>query len=449
MPVVAAAAVALSGCSLEVLNPGAIQDADLNTAELMPVLVAGASSEYNNIHDNLAFDVAMLTDEAAGTGSYSTTQEYRRGIWTWEDSNGHWGRMHEAEWSAGEAWVRLGEVLGSSANSSADAAKLFVLMGFSHIRLGEAFCDVAYDVGPAQPRTAAFDSAIVAFNQAITIGTAAGSSGAHWVLAARAGIAQAQLGRGDFAAANTAAQAFFNNGGTLGFVDEALYHAQANQNIIWQESWGRAEEGVYRTMAKDLADAGDPRTPYTKCGEWNNPTDPYPDIIDGGVTPTGDCTGQGSGAHQGADGAHAHYRQDKYTERGSNIPRATGTEMRLIQAEAALQGTPNYATFIGHINAVRAYHGLGALPTPTTMGSLSWPYDLTDMSAMAILDRERYAELWLTGRRLFDMDRWDHPFLNGGWVVGSIAVANRVACFPISKNECQQNPELDGSPACS
>ena len=449
VPVAAAVAVVMSGCSLEVLNPGAIQDSDLTTPELMPVLVAGASAEYNDIGDTYAFDIARLTDEAAGTGSYTATQEYRQGIFNWEDSEGDWEQAHEAAWAAGEAWARLSDVLGSDASTSADAAKVWALMGFAHMRLGENFCFLVYDVGEAQARTAAFDSAIIAFNQAITIGTAAGANGAHWAHAGRAGIAQAHVGRGDWTAANAAAANFFANGGTIGWVDQALYHPQANQNVIWQESWGRAEIGVYRSLAQAMFEGpdADPRVAFTKCGEWNNPTDPYPAIISGSSSPTGNCTGQGSGAHQGADGDHAHYRQDKYNDRGSDIDRATGVEMRLIQAEAALQGTPNYATFIGHINAVRAHFGLGPLAQPTAMGTLqfsagNWAAYLADGDALPILDRERYATLWMTGRRLFDLDRWDHPFLNGGWVTGSAAIANRVSCYPVPKNECQLNPNL-------
>lgn len=445
----AAIAVVMSGCSLEVLNPGAIQDADLITPELMPVLVSGVSAEYNDIGDIFAFSGARLTDEVAGTGSYTSTQEYRQGIFDWEASEGFWEQAHEAAWAAEQAWVRLGEVLEGGENSSPDAARLFVLRGMAHMRLGENFCHLVFNVEDWVDRTVAFDSAIANFNRAITIGTAAGASGAHWVTAAQAGIAQAHVGRGDWAAAATAAAAVTD----ISFVDNAIYHPQANTNQVWNESWGRAEVGVYRTLAQRMYDAEmDPRVAYTRCGEWNNPADPYPAIITGGVTSTGDCSGQGSGAHQGADGDHAHYRQDKYTDRGGDIPRASGVEMRLIQAEAALQGTPDYTEFIGHINAVRAHYGLAALAAPTAMGTFEFPQDETNMTdALAILDRERYATLWIEGRRLFDLDRWDHPFLDGGWIVGSAALDNRASCMPIPKIECQLNPNLadDANSVCA
>ena len=63
VPAVAACAVSLSGCDLEVLNPGAIKDEDLTDPALMPILVNGASFEYNDFADDLAFDVAILSDE--------------------------------------------------------------------------------------------------------------------------------------------------------------------------------------------------------------------------------------------------------------------------------------------------------------------------------------------------------------------------------------------------
>jgi hypothetical protein len=454
VPAVAAFAVVLSGCDLEVLNPGAIQDADLTQPELMPVLVAGASAEYNDIGDDYAFDIARLTDEAAGTGSYGSTQDYRTGFFDNQDSEGPWEQTHEAAWASGEAWIRLQDVLGADANSSEIAARLFVYMGQAHMRLGENFCYVVYDIGPSQPRSAAFDSAKARFTEGLAIATAAGST--QWRLAALAGIAQAEMGLavhggGSWATAASAANAFFAGGGDMDYVDAAIYAQGANTNLVERETWGRAEIGVYRTLAQAMFDAdADPRVPYTKCGEWDDLVSPYPDNIPGGVTPTGDCAGQGSGAHQGADGDHAHYRQDKYQDRGADIPRATGLEMRLILAEAALNTGPDYNEFITQINLIRAEFGLAALAAPTAMGTLSFPHDLADMDAMPILDRERYATLWLTGRRLYDMDRWDHPFvMNSGWVVGSTSVANRVQCYPVARNECQLNPNLQGDIACS
>jgi SusD family len=457
MPVVAAVAVVFSGCSLEVLNPGAIQDADLNTPELMPTLVAGVSAEYNQVGDIYAFSGGRLTDELAGTGSYTSTQEYRQGIFDWQRSNTFWSETHEAAWAADQAWTRLQEVLGDAANTNNDAARLHAIRGFARIRLGENFCQVAFDVQDWEERTGAFNRAITDFNMAIGIG----GPGSQWTTAGYAGIAQAQLGLASYgtvswADVETAATTAMANGADVDWEDQAIYHAQANINQVWSESWGRGETGVYRTMAQAMADDGDPRTAYTRCGEWNNPTDAYPAIIVGGVTSTGDCTGQGSGAQQGADGEHAHYRQDKYDERGSDINRASGLEMLLIRAEARMMQS-DFQGFIDDINDVRDEFGLANLATPTQVGTLTfaqdanWVAKLASTDAIEILDRERYATLWIEGRRLYDLDRWDHPFLNGGWIVGSSALPRRVSCMPIPKIECQLNPELadDANGVCS
>ena len=433
----ALSALLLSACDLEVLNPGRILDEDLNTRELMPIVVSGASAEFNDVVDDYAFEVARLTDDLAGTGSYFTTGKFRRGVMDADDNDVEtaWEQVHEAAWAAGGAWERLQNVLEGEASSFEGSARLFVLMGLAHRMLGENFCDVTYDIGPLQPRTAAFDSAIVAFNQAVTIGGAAGA--ADFVTAAHGGIAQAQAALGNWSAAAQAASLVPTD-----FVHSAIYHLTANSNVIWNESWGRAEVGVWATPAQTVYD-GDPRAPYTVCGEWNDTNrPPNPDM---GVTRTGTCTGQGSGAHQGADGLTAHYRQDKYDEAGSDIPVVTGTEMRLIEAEAALTSN-DLATFTAKINELRAHYELDPIEQPAAAGALEFPNALDD--AWSILDRERYLTLWMQARRLWDLGRWDHPFLNGGTLIGPGATP-RVSCMPIPEIECTLNPEIQNSSVCT
>jgi hypothetical protein len=325
--------------------------------------------------------------------------------------------------------------------------------------LGEHFCSVVYSdleegiAGGVQPRTAAFDSAIVSFNSAISIGGAAGSGADDWVMVAKAGIAQAHLGRGDLVAAAAAAAEVPTD-----FVYSAIYNISADANIIWQETHGRAEIGVTNTAAfvwgnadEDPDGIEDPRMPYTVCGVF----DPAANDGAGGNVPTGDCLGSGSGAHQGADGLTAHIRQDKYPLEGSDIPYVHGTEMRLIQAEKALVVDNDLGAFIGFINEVRDFHGLPNYPTPSAAGEVEFPNVLmsvgiadASVDAWSILDKERYATLWMESRRFFDLDRWDHPFLLGGEtgvIIGSPAASPRVSCMPIPEIECQLNPELSAS----
>jgi hypothetical protein len=125
--------------------------------------------------------------------------------------------------------------------------------------------------------------------------------------------------------------------------------------------------------------------------------------------------------------------------------------MRLIQAEAAMNAG-DYAAFATAINHIRALNGMADIVAPTEVGTLVFPMDIANTtSAAQVLDRERYATLWLEGRRLFDLDRWDHPFLDGNWIVGGAAIPSRLSCMPIPKIECQLNPNLedDANGVCS
>ena len=462
-PLIAGFSVLLSGCTLEVLNPGAILDEDLNTPDLMPIVVAGSSAELNDVMDGYAFTGGLLTEDLSGTGSYFSTGQYRLGRFDNQNSEGFWEQTHEAAWAAGEAWARLQTVLESAASTNADAARLFYLMGTAHQRLGENFCDLVYDKGPVQPRTAAFDSAIIAFNQSKAIGGAANA--AKYVSAGWGGLAQAYVGLGDWGSAVAAAGNVATD-----YVIEAIYHQAANSNQVYNETWGRAEVGVWATpiarqynKASDVVNyksTGDPRVPYTVCGSWNDTNRP-PDVTLG-VTPTGTCTGQGSGATQGAGGLTAHHRQDKYTERGSDVPTITGTEMRLIEAENAVR-SGDQATFITKINLVRNHYGSGDLSAADLVavangaGALNWDNcstwaadcDVNEINDMwSILDRERYMTLWLEGRRFWDLYRWDHPFLNGGTLIGP-GEPRRASCMPIPEIECTLNENIANHSVCT
>lgn len=418
-------ALLVTACDFEVSNPGAILDVDLNTPELMPILVSGVSLELSDIADTYAFDVARLSDEMAGTGSYFDTGRFRRGVFDDEDSEGLFEQTHEASWAAGIAWDRMQEVLGDDAQGVL-SSRVFMIQGFAHRYMGENFCEIVYDIGGLQPRTAAFDSAIVSFQTAIQH-AASDEDAADFRMAATAGMAQAYVGLGDWAKAVAEASKVPTD-----FVVSALYNIAANTNVVYNETHGRAEIGVYGTLAASLDPQPDARAPFTKCGVFRDPNDPSKGVDETGAP---GCT-----AHQGADGLTAHWRQEKYDDFGSDIALAKGTEMRLIEAEAALRSN-DLGTFTAKINEVRDFHGLDPIDQPATAGSLEYPNALDD--AWSILDAERWLTLWLEGRRLWDLFRWDHPFLDGGSVLYP-GEPRRMWCMPIPAIECQLNENLRG-----
>ena len=94
--------------------------------------------------------------------------------------------------------------------------------------------------------------------------------------------------------------------------------------------------------------------------------------------------------------------QDKYNDPEDPINLSSGWEMRLIQAEAALQTAGGAAAAVGFMNQRRADLGLTLLTVTT------------DAQAYTDLKLERALELWLEGRRLFDIRRWEENNISGG-----------------------------------
>jgi len=264
------------------------------------------------------------------------------------------------------------------------------------------------DTGEALPKSAGFQRAIGHYNAAIQHGSG------DIVTAARGGLAQAYVGLGDWGqAASYAAQV------PTGFVFNAIYsdNSGREENEIYFETHRRSEMSVYSTYIETLGPDGDPRTPWTDCS-----------------TP-GTC--------QAGDANNPHLQQEKYPELGSDIPLVKGTEMRLIEAEAALR-SGNLPGAMAKINEVRAFHGLDPL-TATGPGS-GFTYEWDSMTGWDILDREYLVTNWLEGRRLFQFHRWKHqdgwthPYLTGKHHLYELVPSERFTCYPIADSECQVNP---------
>ena len=427
------AAVASTGCDesiFDVKNPGRILDDDLNTAQGVKSLVTGMSADFSASYDDLSFTTARLSDEIVGSGSYFSTGRYRRGLFDSEDSNGFWAGVQRARWVAEAGIIRMRNIEGYQFDGNPQTARAHLFGGLANRWFGENFCQVIFsqpydeenpgpageiDTGDAMERDAAFRRAIALLERAIQ--NAGGDS--DIVNAAEGGLAQVYMGLGDFsnAVAHSAKV-------PTDFVFAAAYSSNSSRETsqIWNETHGRHEISAWMTLAGTVG-AGDPRTPWT------------------------DCSAEGSGcpSGNGADGQTIHVRQEKYPTRDDDIPLVKGTEMRLIEAEAALMAG-DLTGAMAKINEMRAHHGLDPLESDGTIGSITGGdgggANLTSMSGWDILDRERHLTLWLEGRRLWDLHRWDHPHLDGGGVVYEATVARRASCMPISLDECQVNEKV-------
>ncbi|NNM32974.1 MAG: RagB/SusD family nutrient uptake outer membrane protein [Gemmatimonadetes bacterium] len=422
LPVAAlAATVGLVGCGdvFDVTNPGRILDADLNTPEGINALVTGMSSDFSNNYDELSFGVARMTDEMSGSGSYNTTGLFRRGIIPQDaEVDFYYEGAQEARWVAEAGLLRMEGTDGFSFAGNPLTGRAYLYAGLANRWLGENFCSVTFsspyesDDGSEQDRMTAFQRAIPHLNDAIA--NAGGDTEIE--TAARGALAQVYMGLGDFASAITwSAQV------PTEFEFVAVYDANSGreENVIWNETHGRQEMSAFDALAGTVSPM-DVRAPYQDCS-----TDPT-----------------GCNNSVGADGTTLFYKQLKYPLVGSDIPLVKGTEMRLIEAEAALVGA-DIPGMVASINEARAHYGLAPIDGGSIVdGPLTGDRTGTSMNSWDVLDRERHLTMWLEGRRLWDLERWDHPFLMGGSLAGYLAEDMRDSCIPISDSECQTNSSL-------
>jgi hypothetical protein len=410
-------ALLLAACEFETVNPGRVLEEDLNEERSVQPLVTGMSSDFSTAYDGMAFLIARASDEMAGGGSYSSTAEFRVGIIENDYVDWEWESMSRARWVAEDGLRRMQEdILDYEFEGNSLTARAYLYLGLSNRALGESYCDVVYDGGPAEAPSAAFQNAVDAFTEAIDHAQQAGDTDIE--LAALGGRAQAYVGLGDWTNAVLDANLVPTD-----FVYDAIYHTTSGreENINYTETHRRHEMSAYLTYA-DSVDPTDPRTPFT------------------------DCTQGGCPNAQGADGSTPHYRQEKYQGFGAEIPVVKGTEMRLIEAEAQLVQASDVPGAIGSINEVRTFWVLGLID----------PTGMTLQDGWITLDHERHLTLWLEGRRFFDMRRWEAAgldylpavmFISGGTLVYT-GENPRDICIPISESECLTNTNIRGTAAC-
>lgn len=396
---VGAAGIAV-GCHgyLDVTNPGPIEDTALYTPDAVPALVVGMSADLSNVLSDIVRITGIASDEMGHGGSYTPEGLWVRGIIRPEDVNDLWARMQRVRYEAESGVDRMKAIKGFSYDTDANAARANLLGGFANRMLGESVCQAVINNGQAQSDTVYFQRAEAEFTEAIRIATVA-KNATDILAAAYGGRASVRAWQGNWAGAVQDAQQV-----PASFIYNAIYSINSTRenNSLVQETYVRREFSLYNTQWAQVFK--DPRVPW--------------DTI---KTSTGIQTGQ--------DGKTPYFRQAKYTTLGSAIPLVKGTEMLVLQAEAALRAG-DITTAFNLINQERAQYKMSALTAPTDLPT-----------AWKTLEFERGAVTWLEARRLWDLRRWyadtgpaHNDFLNG-----------RDKSIPISLAEYQTNPNLTGT----
>jgi hypothetical protein len=374
--------------SLDVEAPGRISDTDLNIPGAMSGIASGALSHVGDgrgcrtCHGNLDLGLAAATTAGSPSASSRPTSKL--------------GDTHLPARAGPGAGSEMLRSRAAEYEKNASVAKAYLMGGFANRLLGEAQCrvnfdelvDGAYIAGPDRPHTDAFIRADSMFTRAIAVGTAAGTSAANIVTAAYGGRASVRAWQGKWDEAVVDAAKVPTT-----FVWNSTF-STANTNYIWVETNSRREMTLYTVMWGSVV--GDPRVP------WQTTT------------------------QKGQDGQTTFYRQLKYKTNADDIPITHGAEMRVLQAEAALRKS-DYTGAQTFLNQARSKWSMAPITLSTT------PAD-----AWATLRFERYATLFLEGRKLWDWRRW----AKDGAPMLDPASTGRDMCFPIGQGEQRANPNI-------
>ena len=399
------------GCSLEVDNPNSLLEADLADPSAASALANGAWNAVLNGVGNIMIANAVITDEVVWTGSRDAWRQLDKGGVTNvynEFVDGAWPSINEGRWMADKA-VSVLTSLGDKLPDAQDLVFAHVSAAMVRLYVADMFDDFVYSdkTEAGKPIGAANMSKM--YDEAMTLLSGAeGIADATWKirikgLKARVAHAKAVWGTVNPVGAGTnyvnagtadAAAALTLMAGTSDYKWKMNFSSgTVSNNMSWQIN-GRLE--------MDLLDS--PAHP-DKGGDPNK-TDPVTGAADTRVLAEAAIFGSGIGG--GTDYAP--------------ITIISAREMHLIIAEGKMAGG-DAAGVIAELNKIRLLDGLAAYTT---------------QDAGDALKHERYANLFIQGRRLPDMYRWGATSIMWDSVEQSAAGS----FFPIPIRECRANANV-------
>ena len=373
--------VAASACNfgdlLDVDDPDVATPGSLTGEDALPVLLAGAVGDFQlaysgdnaGVTEGLVNLGGLLADEFAIAESFPTRVPIdRRDIDNVNVTlNTVYSYAHRAR-AAAELSARRHQEFAP--NTPGHALSLAVA-AYSYILLGENFCSGVpvstltdaggTEFGPPLSTEQLFTEAIERFDAAI----AASDADSPEQYLAMVGKARALLNLDR--AADAAAIA-------AGVPDDFVFEIEHSDNTARQENGVFAYVNIQGrwTVADDEGGTG---LPFRTAAD---PRISFELDPDDGV---------------GFDGVTPMFHQLKYPERDVDVVLASGTEARLIEAEAQL-AAGNTTGWLGTLNDLRTAAGLGQLTDPGTPAA-----------RVDLLFRERAFWLWLTAHRLGDLRR--------------------------------------------
>jgi hypothetical protein len=397
--------VCVAGCNpdkiLDVEFPGQISTEQINDPTLAPVLVRSVLGDFECAYSHYVSGSAVHSDEyetansnvpLANWGERTVTadlDDYSIGSCDSMTSLGINLTLQTARFQAEEVTRKLeGWTDQQVPNRALLLAQVKIYGAYAYLLIGEGFCQVAFDGGPAQPPTAALTLAETRFAEGLTFAQQASppprsredTLRTDMLNLARVGMARVKM---DLKKWSEAAQ--FASQVDAGYTKNVGRGIESTRR--WNKLWRLAEQQGAYTVATAYRTMNDPRVM----------------VVDAG---------------RGAFNSEVRlWITKKYTSLSSPMRLASKIEANLIEAEALAQ-QDQVVPAMAIINARRT--ALGLTPLAAT----------TKAEAMAHIIDERRKELSFEGgHRLNDLLRFNIP-----WKVGTNPFTNRAygttTCWP-------------------
>jgi len=412
MRAAAAAAVlctSLAACDrvLTVTNPGALDEGQLTDPALEQFVVNGVIGEFQYAYGFYALWSGVMSDETFT--DHTNVSVRQTSLHSFDDLNDQttdvFSNLSRARASADDGLVRLQTILGAGYGKSLNVARVFAYGGYSYVLLGEGYCDAPVALSAGLAPAELFRRAIVRFDSAIAVATAASAGAPANDISnmARVGAARAALKMNDFAKSKTYSTLVPDTYEKL-----AYYSANSvrENNIV---NSAVRTTGAWLSMTPAFQGLNDPRLPQptaSRAGLNSNPIwVPFrPSQYSGWVAtnPT------------------------QIIDITSNIRFASGLEAKYDAIEA---DGPN-AAMLTFVNSRRAVGGKPAV-------------NLSGAELLAEFRWQRAYDFYLTGQRLGDLRRYAATGVNL-FPTGKYPVFpdpyGTMQCFIVPRSEKTGNP---------
>ena len=403
------AGVALVGGLLAACDPFSVQDPSRYTdAALDSALTSvadGVEGQFQLILDDFVIYQSLLADEWRHTGTWIQYEDADKGRARYANSPGDFifNTLLRARFSSQDAQARFAKPGVALANTDLKVVQVKSVEAWVDLYLGEGFCEApAEPGGPAVSDNAMLDQAITKLTAARDAAQQGGLT--DFVRWNNAGLARANLLRGNYAAAAAAANLVPD-----GFSKVAKF----SQTNISQNNWVVLTNTVGFNKAAGMREKWWPMVD-TIAGLLR---DPWSGQLDSRVPISHPPKSLG------VDGNTQHYSQFKYKGLGDDLPITDSQEMRLIEAEVAWRNN-DLTTAMAKMDALRAAVGLNALPATTDPATV-----------FSYLLHEYFAEQFMEGHRLTHIRRFN--------LITSLLGAGRLTKYPLSQFEALYNVNIE------